>query len=611
MNEYILIFIIAFPAIIAAFSLLISSKVKWASSALLLVGFGGNLALVLVALLSGGNIAFFREWVGYGINFSLKFDHFAKFILTSGAALTFFIAIYTAAFSKGKQYTKLLYSGMLFTIAMVNGAVLANNLAVMLFFWEAILITMYAMILSGGKKAQRTSIKALVIAGVTDLCMMLGIGIAGYIAGTLQMDEIRHLPIEGWGAAAFVLLAIGAVSKAGSMPFHTWIPDAADDAPTPFLPFLPGALEKLLGIYLLGRLCLDLFEFEHGSPMSMVLMILGVCTIIFAVLMALIQRDFKRLLSYHAISQVGYMMLGIGTGLPVGIVGGLFHMVNHAAYKCVLFFTAGAVEKQTGTTNLNILGGLRKKMPVTFICFIIAAASIAGFPMTNGFFSKELIFDGAIESGMFFYIVAAIGAFFTAVSFLKLGHSAFFGKETEATKNIREVPFSMQLPMIVLALGCLALGVFQSQVVQSILTPLVSEMHAEHVEGHTNWLLVGISAALLLLACLDHYLGFKRTGKGIESADHFHHAPLLRTGYAMAEKKYFDPYEMARRPIRGYAAVSLKINDAISHFYDKGIVSFVNWLSKMVRKAHNGSQSRYTVWVLAGLILTIVIYLIY
>jgi NADH-quinone oxidoreductase subunit L len=144
--------------------------------------------------------------------------------------------------------------------------------------------------------------------------------------------------------------------------------------------------------------------------------------------MALIQKDMKRLLSYHAISQVGYMVLGIGTALPIGIVGGLFHMLNNAVYKSCLYMTAGSIEKQTGTTDLRKIGGLSKRMPFTAICFTICALSIAGVPPFNGFFSKELIFDAALESNVIFYIGALLGAFMTAVSFLKMGRAAFAGK---------------------------------------------------------------------------------------------------------------------------------------------------------------------------------------
>ncbi len=606
-NASLLLYRILFPAAFALLAFILPKKSRRGLSGALLLGFAGNLVLNLISCDKA--LTYTLSWAGFGLDFSLKLTPFGSFMQVAAAAVTLLVAVYTVVFAADKPYARPLYAGMLLTAAMVNGVMLANNLAALLFFWEAILGTMFFMIMAGSKNAYRTSVKAFVIAGATDLCMMLGIGLTGYLAGTLQMDQI-HMEPTGWGAVAFVLLLIGAVSKAGAMPFHTWIPDAANDAPMPFMAFLPGALEKLLGVYLLSKVCLDLFAFEHGSVMSVALMTLGALTIIFAVMMALIQRDFKRLLSYHAVSQVGYMILGIGTGLPIGILGGVFHMLNNAVYKCLLFLTAGAVEKQTGTTNLNKLGGLGKRMPVTMVCFIVAALSIAGFPMTNGFFSKELILDGALESNLFFFIIAAVGAFFTPVSFLKLGHAVFFGKPNDLTRDTKEAPRAMLIPMAALAALCLALGFGSGFVMTSLQRLLGGPVAEAHIVGHTNWALVGVSAGLLLLAALDHWRGFKKTGKGLEAADHFHHAPVLRTVYDWAEKKYFDPYEMSRAFIRGYAGLSLKINDAISWFYDVLVVRAVGCLSLLVRRAHNGNQARYVCWTLFGLALTVAIFLL-
>jgi formate hydrogenlyase subunit 3/multisubunit Na+/H+ antiporter MnhD subunit len=599
MNGLILLWIILLPAAFGVLTLLTPKGFKGGKEAVLLLGFTGNLVMNILAC--GKEMIFERPFAGFGIDFTLKLYPLSGFILISAAALSFLVALYTTVFMKGKSGTKLFYACMLFTMALVNGAVLANNLTLLLFFWEGILATMFVMILQGGKKAYKTSAKAVVIAGLSDLTLMLGIGLTGYIAKTSAIDQIR-LPITGWGMLAFLLLIAGAVSKAGSMPFHTWIPDAADDAPMPFLSFLPGALNKLLGIYLLTRVCLNLFEFANGSTASWLIMVIGAATMVFAAMMALVQTDFKRLLSYCAISQVGYMIMGIGTGLFSGIAGGVYHVLNDAVYMCCLFFTAGAVEKQAGTTDLRKIGGLGKKMPVTFACFIAAAASVAGFPLTGGFFSKEMIFEAALNTNVFLYIAAAVGAFFTAVAFLKLGHAVFLGKPAKETEKVREAPTLMLIPMVVLAVACLTLGFGKNIMTGQVLQPVlgVTAQTGEYTAGGINWLLAGISVALLLLALWDHCRGFKTTGAALSSADHYHDAPVLKTVYGLAAKKYFDPYHLGGYLIRSYATLSLKINDGISWFYDVAVVRFVGWLSMLVKWAHNGSQSRYVLWILTG-----------
>ena len=341
----------------------------------------------------------------------------------------------------------------------------------MLFFWEGLLLTLFGLIAMGGKEAFKTATKAFIIVGISDLCLMTGIGITGYLTGTLTISRIT-VPANTLGSMAFIFMMIGAISKAGSMPFHSWIPDAAVDAPLPFMAFLPASLEKLLGIYLLARISLDMFKLNAGSWLSILLMTIGAITIVLAVMMALIQKDYKRLLSYHAISQVGYMILGIGTCLPVGIIGGLFHMINNALYKSCLFLTAGSVEKQTGTTNLYKLGGLWSKMPITFACFFITAASISGVPPFNGFFSKEMVYEGALERGSIFYLAALVGSFFTAASFLKLGHSAFLGKTNQPGENIKEASWPMLIPMIVIASICIIFGLFNRFAIGTFIEPV-------------------------------------------------------------------------------------------------------------------------------------------
>ncbi len=606
MNDMRLLIVLLLPALFAALAFIAPARVRWLRGGIALVGVVAN--IVLCALLYGGQSVFLMPWGGFGINFSLKLYAFNALILLAAAGFALLSVVYSISFFKKKPVSGRFYAYLLLTVSMVNGAVLANNLIVLLFFWEGILLTLFLMILLGRDGAWRTSVKAVVLVGLTDLCMMLGIGMTAHLAGTLEMDQIR-LPMDGMGSAAFILLVVGALGKAGAMPFHTWIPDAADDAPMPFMALLPAALEKLLGIYLLMRVCVDLFTFTPGSPMSITLMVIGAGTILFAVMMALIQKDFKRLLSYHAISQVGYMILGIGTALPVGVIGGLFHMFNHATYKSCLFYTAGSVERQTGTTDLKAISGLGRQMPVTMVTFLVAAASIAGFPLTNGFYSKELIFDGALESGFVFYLVALVGAFFTAVSFLKLGHAAFFGKPKQSLRNVKEAPLPMLVPMVVLAALCLVMGFLRLDIIGGLLQPAAgfAEGAGEVIGAHTNWLLVGISAAVLLLAALSHYTGFKKKGSGLAAADRYHDAPVLRDVYRLAERKAFDPYHLGGVVIRGFASVALTVNNAINWFYDVAIVRVTDFFSGLIRAAHNGSKTLYLGWTLAGIVLVALI----
>jgi len=600
-----LIYTVIIPAITALVVFVLPKKDFWIKSLVSLTGVIIN--LIMAITLFGKEASFSLPWTGFGLDFSFRLYQFSSFILLASAGFSFLIVLYCLAFMKGRPNLKKFFAFLLITVAMVNGAVLANNLLLMLFFWEGLLATTFVMILSGGKNAFSAATKALIIGGVADLLMTLGILMIGWQAGTFTMTSI-NLPMTFWGGFAFVLVMIGAIAKAGSMPFHTWIPDAALAAPLPFMAFLPAALEKLLGIYFLARISLDLFQFVSGSSMSILMMSVGAITILLAVMMALIQKDFKKLLSYHAISQVGYMILGIGTALPVGIVGGLFHMINHAMYKSTLFLTGGSVEKQAGTTNLEEISGLGRKMPITFICFIIAAAAISGVPPLNGFFSKELIFDGALESGTIFYIAALLGAFLTAASFLKLGHAAFLGKPVKDISNVKEANWMMLIPMIVIASLCVLFGVYNPLPLNNLIQPILGErMAGLNYSGLPHsWILVAISVVVLLLALANHIFGVKKTKRGLGAVDHIHYAPGLKQMYVWAEKRYFDPYDLSRYIVKVLAKVLYAIDRAIDWFYDTFCVWVVTSLSKVLKKMYSGNFSASVSWSLIGIVIIIV-----
>jgi len=400
---------------------------------------------------------------------------------------------------------------------------------------------------------------------------------------------------------------IGAISKGGSMPFHSWIPDAAVDAPAPFMAFLPASIEKLLGIYLLSRIALDWFELTPQSWLSTLLMIVGSVTILLAVLMALVQKDYKRLLSFHAVSQVGYMILGIGTAVPIGIVGGLFHMINHAMYKSCLFLTGGAVERQTGTTDLAKLGGIGRKMPITFVCFVVAAASISGVPPFNGFFSKELVYDGALERGTLFYLVAVAGSFLTAASFLKLGHAAFLGPRDKSRDNVSEAPWAMLLPMLTIAGFCVFFGIQNSFPIDRLIVPMlpqhllaeVSHAGAQFSGWPVNHMLVAMTAAALIGALVNHWFGVKLNGGGLHAADHIHDSPGLNWIYGKAERRWFDPYELFMKASSWFAKGAYKIDRTNDWLYGAS-ARLAQFASKQVRAAHSGNTSAYIVWSLVA-----------
>jgi len=601
-------FMVALPV---AFGILVWLFRKYEVLRLVLVVLSSviNLLLALSLYQSEGFYLIF-PFASYGLDMAFHVQKFSSLFLTFAGAAFLLVSLYSLAYLKGQDYRGLFMLYMYISLSMINGALLSDNLGVMLFFWEGLLCTLFGFLLIHNQQNPKTAVKALVLSGTADLLLMLGIIITANQAGTPNISEIQKLPLTGVAGIGFVCMMLGAVGKAGCMPFHSWIPAAAEDGPTPFMVAFPGALEKLLGIYLSVRIVTDIYDLQPGSGMSTAMMVLGTLTIIFAVAMALIQKDMKRLLSYHAISQVGYMVLGVGTALPIGIVGGLFHMLNNAIYKSCLFMTAGSIEKQTGTTDLRKIGGLVKNMPITMISFTFCALAIAGVPPFNGFFSKELIFDAALESNIIFYIGALLGAFMTAVSFLKMGRAAFAGelKLPAGRKTPRESSPGMLLPMGILAMLCLVFGVANAWPIDNLLG---SSLGIE--ESYSGWphslLLVVISLAVLLLAVWDHLYGCKKSGSAINAADHIHYAFGLRSIYRAAEKQWFDPYKWLMAVAGAFSHLCLLVEGGVSWFYDIAAVKVLLGSGDLLKRLNNGSLSRYLAGAVIGVVGLAVIFM--
>lgn len=263
-------------------------------------------------------------------------------------------------------------------------------------------------------------------------------------------------------ASAFLIIGFG--TKAGVAPFHPWLPDAHAEAPTPVSALLSGVMIKV-AMYALVR-TVTIF-YPTFSPVAMFALGLGVFTLVIGDLMALAQDDLKRMLAYSSVSQIGYILMGFGIGTQLGIYAGLFHMVNHAIAKALLFLAAGAVIYSTGVRNISQLGGLAKKMPITSFCFFIGALAVSGMPPLNGFHSKLALFVAGADAGNWWAVGFGIAAsLVTLVVLLKAAKNIFWGKESEAVANtsVREAPLTVVVSMLILAIICLGVGLYPKAV---------------------------------------------------------------------------------------------------------------------------------------------------
>jgi formate hydrogenlyase subunit 3/multisubunit Na+/H+ antiporter MnhD subunit len=328
--------------------------------------------------------------------FTFTIDNLSKLILLFISIFAVLILLYSLVYIKPGR-VKNYYPWFLITIGCSYGAVLADNLILFLAFWGILGITLYKLIPGRNEESSATAKKTLILIGSSDSIMIIGIAMLWRLTGSLSMDSINLPTTSILAITAFLALLVGSFTKAGAFPFHSWVPDYTKNAPASSSALLPASLDKLLGIYFLARMTTNIFILSEG--MKLMLLSIGVITIITAVMMALVQHNYKRLLGFHAVSQVGYMILGFGLGSFIGIAAGLFHMINNALYKSGLLLSSGCVEYRTGEENIDELGGLSKAMPVTFIVSLIFAMSISGMPPLNGFASKWMIYQGIIDFG--------------------------------------------------------------------------------------------------------------------------------------------------------------------------------------------------------------------
>ena len=461
------------------------------------LGFLATLSLFILSMTLIGEKHIYKigNWVPpFGIN--LVYDGLSSLMLIiinliSFAAVIFSISYMEQYTSKYKYYTL-----FLLMVTGMNGVVLTGDMFNLFVFLEIASISSYALVAFGCENEElEASFKYLVLGSIGSTLLLFGIGLIYSITGYLNMASIS-IALANIDTSSMILIIaivffiVGFGIKSALVPFHPWLPAAHPSAPAPISAMLSGVLIKALGVYAIIRV---LFNVIGITPLfGMILIVLGALSMTIGVFLAVGQWDFKRLLAYHSISQMGYVVLGIGLGgyiiaikgsiiiASVAILGGIFHLCNHAVFKSLLFLCSGSVEYATGTRQLKHMGGLKEKMPVTSLTCTIASLSIAGIPPFNGFWSKLIIVLATIQAAISYpgfiglTIVTIIVSFVTLISFLKILKYAFLGELPDSLKKIKESPFLMGFSLVSLALLCLTMGILVIPDLRAIiLTPAV------------------------------------------------------------------------------------------------------------------------------------------
>jgi len=414
----------------------------------------------------------------------LETDAFSALMGMLAVTVAFFSVVYSFRFIKGTGLGKF-YSLFFVMLAGILGLVNTGDLFTLFVFFEVLSISSVALVAywHHKKEAVEASFKYLVVSSVASLFLLFSIGLLYGQYGILNIAALASsLEFSFVDLIALGLLVAAFAMKAGSAPMHQWLPDAYGESPAPVTIML--GIATLSSLYVLFRVLFSLFgSFPLLFIMAWAVIGLGVVSMFVGVTMALKQSDIKRLIAYTAVSQSGFILVAVGTGLATlgtplyalfgfnALAGGLFHLVNHGLYEALLFLCAGAIVYATGTRNLDELSGLARKMPYTAVFFLIGALAIAGIPPLNGFASKILIYESVYMLNPVLTIIALVVSVLTLVPFVKAFSSAFLGPELKGLKKVKEVPKSMLLGMLAFTILVILFGLFPGIVLENIIVP--------------------------------------------------------------------------------------------------------------------------------------------
>ncbi|HOJ84886.1 MAG TPA: NADH-quinone oxidoreductase subunit L, partial [Bacillota bacterium] len=457
MNSSIYLAQVAVPIGGAALTLLVGALKPKLRPAFAITAGAATACLTILTLLGAGSPGrFVIPWQGVLNDFSLAPDGLSAYIAAVAGVLGALILLYSYKYMEREEGLTRYYSLVLLFIGAMIGLVTTDNLLVMFFFWETVGLCSYALIgfELHNPEAAKAGLKAFITTKIGDVGLLTGIMVLYVSTGTFNVFEIMEKAAAGELPGLMLALAgfgflMGAVGKSAQVPLHVWLPDAME-APTSVSALIHAATMVNAGVYLMAR-TYPLFAPVAGWTAAVTWV--GAGTAFLAACMALFARDLKRMLAYSTVSQLGYMMFGIGVG---GILASQFHLLSHAIFKALLFLCAGAVIHEVHTRDMGEMGGVGRRMPVTGRCYLVGVLALAGVPIFNGFWSKDMLFASALHSGNIVPLVlAVITAALTVTYSVRSYIRVFTGEPAPSTAQAKEPHPSMLFPLVLLAAGAL------------------------------------------------------------------------------------------------------------------------------------------------------------
>jgi NADH-quinone oxidoreductase subunit L len=471
--------------------------------------------------------------------------------------------------------------------------------------WEGVGLASYLLIgfWFQKKSAADAGKKAFIVNRIGDVGFLIAMFLLVANFGTLTFTEIATKLGQdpGWSGGVVTViglcLLLGAAGKSAQLPLYIWLPDAME-GPTPVSALIHAATMVTAGVYMVARTHV---LFDHSPFALSVVAIVGAATAIFAATIALVQNDIKRVLAYSTISQLGYMFLGCGVA---AYSAAIFHLVTHAFFKALLFLAAGSVIHAIGgEQDLRKMGGLRKKLPVTFAVTTVGVLAIAGIPPFAGFFSKDAILYAAFSqgtNGKILYSVGLITALLTAFYMCRLWYLTFMGESRSPEIHPHESPWSMRGPLVILALLSICGGWIKYFGFPEFLAPVLGTQEGVSAGQHLELILSIVAVAVALLGWLLAYLFYQKN-----PALPARLAAAMPGGYKLLVNKYFvDEFYgvMVVKPLRGISKFFL------GWVVDFGILggtawllgAFVTFAGAILQRWQSGNLRSYAAWLAAG-----------
>jgi len=597
---------------------------------LLIIAFGGAFLTYLLGKISSGLRDFFAVFISLvlvaviaflygkplhkafysgflGLPLVLRLNMLSWFFAITITVVGALSIIFSLSYIKGRERTDFYYLMMLLVNASMLGIVLSGDLVSFYIFWEIMSWSAFLLISYNRGPALAAGMKYIIMSVLGSAAMLVGMLSLYASYGTLSISEIApQIASASPGYILFLLMLffVAFGIKNAVWPFHTWLPPAHSEAPSPFSAVLSGILVRMgmygflvifyviLGLKLFLGLGRGLYSFHY------ILAWIGIINIVIPTFIAMLQNDSKRLLAWHGVGQGGYMVLGVALGTSLGVTGGIFHIVNHTSYIALLFLVVGAVEYRTnGIRDLNSLGGLIKRMPITFIGALIGVCGLIGLPLTNGFVSKWLIYKSLILQGHpFLAFGALIGTWGTILSLYKFLHNMFLGQLPERYNGIKKAPVSMQFPIIILSLIIILFGILPGiplKVINSIVTSFGLQSLNINIWGiasETGALnTINIFAAILAVGLMV-WLIFRAGRK----AEPLPQEDTYAAGAAIPREKYHYTVDFYN-PL--YRMISPYLRDVIDEFYF-WIATGVKGLCNGIRHVYTGDVGYYVMYII-------------